>query len=52
MGNLSPKVSGEKYEGGKLITSASKKTVHIACNAIGFPVPVYRYVINVGTTHK
>lgn len=43
MGNLSPKAPGEKYEGGKLVTSANKKNVHIACNAIGFPVPVFRY---------
>jgi len=45
-GNLSPKTPGEKYEGGKLISSANKKNVYIVCNVIGFPIPVYRYVIN------
>lgn len=45
-GNLSPKAPGEKYEGGKIITSANKKTVHIICNVIGFPIPIYRYVIH------
>ena len=44
-GNLSPKAPGEKYEGGKLITSALKKNVLIVCNVIGFPIPIYRYVI-------
>lgn len=43
-GNLSPKAPGEKYEGGKIVISDIKKNVHITCNVIGYPIPVYRYV--------
>lgn len=42
--NIAPKSSGEKYEGGRLLTYATGSLALLLCPVAGYPVPVFRSV--------
>lgn len=41
-GKISPKVPGQKYEGGKIFNFPVNQTVVMTCDVVGYPVPLYR----------
>ncbi|KAI4496437.1 hypothetical protein M0804_000247 [Polistes exclamans] len=41
-GNVSPRIAGERYEGGKLVDVPKMTTAALDCATQGFPVPVTR----------
>lgn len=41
-GNVAPKLTGKKYDGGKIELFASNTSVYMTCDVVGYPVPLYR----------
>ncbi|XP_063975857.1 cell adhesion molecule Dscam1 isoform X2 [Diachasmimorpha longicaudata] len=51
--NVGPRIAGERYEGGKLVTVVVKRVVALNCAVQGSPVPVTRwYKFLNGTTRR
>ncbi|XP_044270324.1 Down syndrome cell adhesion molecule-like protein Dscam2 isoform X46 [Tribolium madens] len=52
-GKISPKIPGQKYEGGKILIRPQNRTTFLTCDVVGYPVPLYRwYKFVEGTTRK
>lgn len=43
--NIAPKLPGEKYEGGRIVTYHQSSTAYLMCQVVGYPVPRYRYCL-------
>lgn len=44
-GNVPPKLSGSKYDGGKIFIFGVNTTVYMNCEIVGYPIPKYRCYI-------
>lgn len=40
--NVAPKLTGKKYDGGKIELFAHHEAVFLTCDVVGYPAPLYR----------
>lgn len=40
--NIAPKVPGQKYDGGKIVTIKQNSNVYLLCEVVGHPVPYFK----------